>query len=79
MAEKIGDAGGNAYMMRVLKKTVRKKRTLGAHKTNTITKSRASGEGVQARDNRLKPLHQFGIAVSEFMKCSCLFLKYGED
>lgn len=28
MAEKIGDAGGNAYMTRVLKKTVRHKRTL---------------------------------------------------
>jgi len=51
----------------------------GTHQTSTSTKSRTSGEGVQARDDGLKPLHQFGIAVSEFMKCFCLFLEYSED
>ena len=65
--------------MRVLKNAVKNKRTFGAHKNNTRIESRTCGEGVQARDDGLKPLHQFGIAVSEFTKCVCLFSKYSED
>jgi hypothetical protein len=36
-------------------------------------------ESMQHIDNRTEPLEQFGIAVSEFIKSSGLFLEYMKD
>ena len=49
------------------------------YKTNTGAKGSADGEVVQAVDDGLKPLDQFTVTVSEFIKSLGLFLEYGKD
>jgi hypothetical protein len=78
--EKTADAGGNTYAKTALQKAVRKTKELAeTHETNTSEKSRIGGKTVQAGDERLKPLEQFRIAVSELVKFFGLSSKYGKD
>jgi hypothetical protein len=80
MPEKIADAGGESFMKTTLKKTViRQTNFAGTYKANNVAKDRAGRQGIQATDDRLDALDQFGIAISEVIKCSGLPLDYSKD
>jgi len=50
---------------------------LPTYRTNTLAKSRASGEHKQDVDATLERLHRLAVFSSEFAHALCLFLKHG--